>query len=232
VSLAISTESCDFKTAEDYFSEAYSFQEKGKFIESIALLDKAIEKDSRFVAAYINRGAGKSTLNDYNGAISDYQKVLEIDPNNTLALFNIANNFRGISECNKAVEFYDKAMQTEKALTSFVDSKNGRTYNINLVLNGEWDYAVPKYEIRYERGLAFYELQEFEKSLIDFQFSLGMNFLSGACHNMIGLCLLNLNQNEKACYEFQKAVKLGNEMGKINLKEKCEEKLQLPTIKP
>ena len=43
--------------------------------------------------AYYNRGVSKDKLKDYNGAISDYTKAIELEPNDASAHYN-----RGISK--------------------------------------------------------------------------------------------------------------------------------------
>ena len=38
-----------------------------------------------YVEAYVNRGNAKKASKDYEGALADYNKALEIDPNNLRA---------------------------------------------------------------------------------------------------------------------------------------------------
>ncbi len=56
--------SCDFKSAQEYLNEADKLSEQGKCKEAIKLLDKAIEKEPKYIGAYINRGSDKSSLKD------------------------------------------------------------------------------------------------------------------------------------------------------------------------
>ena len=91
--ISILLSSCDFKTAEDYYDLAYQLEEQGKYQEAIVFLDKAIEKKPDLKPALLNRGADKSILKDYNGAIRDYELILIYDSDNTLALMNIGNNY-------------------------------------------------------------------------------------------------------------------------------------------
>ena len=46
---------------------------------------KVIELDPENANAYINRGFSKHNLEDYKGAIEDYTKAIELDPNDALA---------------------------------------------------------------------------------------------------------------------------------------------------
>ena len=81
--------SCDLTTPEEYTAEARTLYQNKNYKKAIILLNKAIEKDEKYIDAYIDRAANKSAINDYNGAINDLRKVLLIDSDNTLALFNI-----------------------------------------------------------------------------------------------------------------------------------------------
>ena len=60
-------------------------------------LSKAIEIIPKFPEAYINRGVAKDQLKDYEGAIADYTKALEIYPKDSLAY---ANNMKIKLETN------------------------------------------------------------------------------------------------------------------------------------
>lgn len=64
-----------------------------------------------FVYAYYNRANILTIMKDYRGAIADYNKVLEIEPNMADAYFNrglthvfLGNNRLGIQDLSKAGE--------------------------------------------------------------------------------------------------------------------------------
>ncbi|HHH53539.1 MAG TPA: tetratricopeptide repeat protein, partial [Bacteroidetes bacterium] len=113
LSISILFSSCDFKTAEDYYDLAYELEEQGKYKEAIVFLDKAIEKKPDLKPALLNRGADKSALNDYSGAIKDYELILKYDSDNTLALMNIGNNYKRLKDYKKSVEFYTEALNSK-----------------------------------------------------------------------------------------------------------------------
>lgn len=57
------------RTIKDYMLEAQELDDQGKYAEAVELMDKVIERDDKFEGAYINRGAYKSSLGDYRGAM-------------------------------------------------------------------------------------------------------------------------------------------------------------------
>ena len=156
--------SCDFTTAEQYYDMAYELEEKEKYAEAIPYLDKAIEKKADFKPALLNRGADKSMLNDYNGAITDYETILKYDADNTQALLNIGNNYKRLKNYEKSIKYYTQALSTKGAI------KNDSTY---LVINmpnqweSETDYYVRKYEIQYERGISYVYEKKYDLAIAD-----------------------------------------------------------------
>src|SRR5690606_5871077 len=149
--------SCDFKTAKDYLTEADKLSEQKRYREAIELLDKAIQKDPKYLGAYINRGADKSALGDFEAAIEDYKAVLQIDPKNTLALFNIGNNYKRLDNFNKAVEYYNQAFDTKGGQLLYID------YTPNDFIDLT-DFDVLGHQIHYERGIAYYNLDSLQRA--------------------------------------------------------------------
>jgi tetratricopeptide (TPR) repeat protein len=59
--------------------------EINQFKEALELLNHTIIKGLEKEEAYYLRGILKNQLQDFGGAINDFYKVLEMNPNNTLA---------------------------------------------------------------------------------------------------------------------------------------------------
>jgi tetratricopeptide (TPR) repeat protein len=111
----------DPTNAEAYYYEALVC-EKVFSIETIKLLNlkmcslnKAIELNPNYVEAYFYRGLEKFNLNDYWGAISDYNTAIEIDPNSYetyayrgVAKFQLKDNSGALNDFNKAIEINPK----------------------------------------------------------------------------------------------------------------------------
>ena len=202
------------KSAEELLLEAEKYDEIGQYEKGIEILNQAIEKDPEYLGAYINRGAYKSSLEDYESAISDYQKVLKLDPKNTLATYNIGNSYRQSGNLKKAKEFYDLAFKT----------KGGELITIDYVPNSFIDkslFDVPSTEIYYNRGLVHYDLLDYEKAYSDFNNSLKNDNEPADNYYMIGSCLLMTGNTELACEQYKKAMELGDEMAKSEFEKHC-----------
>ena len=198
--------SCDFTTAEDYYAQAYQLEEQGKYEEAIILLDKAIEKKPNLKPALLNRGADKSALKDYKGAILDYEQILKHDPDNTLALMNIGNNYRRLEQYPKSVDFYSKALETKGAIKS--DSVFAKL-RLNNDEEQESDYYVQRYEIEYERGISYFALKKFDKAIVDLKEALKYDYEKPYATYWIGKAYYELNDTLNATKHLTEASEYG-----------------------
>jgi len=60
--------------------------------------------DSYSTSAYNNRGSAKIELKDYKSAIKDFNKAIELDPNNATAYCNRATLRRDLKDYKGAIE--------------------------------------------------------------------------------------------------------------------------------
>jgi tetratricopeptide (TPR) repeat protein len=210
----ITSISCEFKSAEDYLKEAEILENKGQFKDAVKLLNKAIEKDPEYLGAYINRGADKSIMGNYEEAIQDYKKVIDIDSNNTLALFNIGNNYRRLGDYLVAINYYTKSLKTKGSENISVDFVPNKFIDLS-------QYDVPAHEIKYERGLLYYELDSIKKSLSDFIYCIEKNYMIKESHYMLGALLLKSGDLSNACKEFKISANMGYINAQNMIKQNC-----------
>lgn len=207
---------CDVKTSQSYFDEACKLEDEGKYEKAILLLDKAIEKNPKFIGAYINRGADKSMLSRYEEAIKDYESVMEMDADNVLAIVNKANNLKRLAKYEEAISFYDKA----------VELKGSENLQIDWVDNPFIDfkkseYDVPWLAIQYERAFAYYEIDSLNKALVGFNICVNNNYMKKEALNEIGNLFYISGRLQEACKYFQQSASFGDEDGTYNFNEFC-----------
>lgn len=198
--------SCDLKTADDYYNLAFDLEEKGEYGKAIPFLDKAIEKRPKFRPALINRGADKSRIGNYTGAIEDNKLVLSFDPNNTLALMNIGNNYKRLKQYEKSIDFYSKALKTEGAI------KSDSAY-LSIRLPNEWDidddYYVRRYEIEFERGISYVYAKKYNLAITDLEQCIKYNYETPDALSWIGESYYQLNDTLNARKFLTQASKYG-----------------------
>jgi len=193
---------CDLKSANDYLKEAGGLEDKEKYSEAIKLLNKAIDSYPEFKDVYLSRGADRAALGNYTGAIDDYSSALKLDPKNTLALFNIGNNYKRLHQELKAIAYYNSALKTKGNDFVSMDIKP------NPFIESAFD--VPFGQISYERGLAFFRIDSLKHAFSDFRNAIDGGYKADKGFYYEGLILKCYRQKVKACECFVKAGQLGN----------------------
>lgn len=220
--------SCDFTSADEYYNQAFEYEENGNLKKAIELLDKAIDKREKFRPALLNRGYYKTELGNLNGGIEDYLKLLKFDPDNTSALFNIANNYSELEEHKKAINYYSKALKTEGALKSWASSDGGAlAINVNFDLkrfDSDMDYNVLDCEIYFERGLEYLKTEQFDNAISDIEKSLKADNAKRDCYFLLGKAYVGKKDSINACENFIKSAKLGDKEAREMLKKHCIKK--------
>ena len=63
--------------------------------------------------AYHNRGRSYDKLGQHQRAIEDYDKVIELDPNNAEAYNNRGSSYHSLGQNERATEDFDKAIELD-----------------------------------------------------------------------------------------------------------------------
>lgn len=92
---------------------------KGKFENAISNLNKSIELNKEFNISYFYRGAAYQAIEEYDEAMLDYTKAIELDPNMTDAYYNRAKIILSRKDIenpdiNKAIADLTKAIELDK----------------------------------------------------------------------------------------------------------------------
>lgn len=215
VGLACLFFSCTFKSPGEYLQEASVLEDQGKLKEAIALLDKAIARDPKYLPAYINRGADESMLGKYDLAIQNYTAAISLSPRNVLALVNRGKNENRLGQYRRALDDFQAA----------INSKGGEEVYIDLTPNKFIDigsgYDCPMAEIRLERGVSYYNLDSLNSAFRDFQFCITKQFALGVAYRLRGFVYIAAQQREFGCNDLRKAVELGDEEAKEAERKYC-----------
>lgn len=194
--------SCGFQSSADYNAEAEKLESEWKYKEAIPLLDKAIEKDPENIYALMNRGVDKSILDDYQGSIKDYTRIIEIDPNNGLAFLNRGKNKKRLGDYQGAIEDFEKAIKTKGGESFYIDKVE------NSFIETGFEFDVAMEEIRFERGIARYNIDSLKRAFEDFNFCLDKNFEKPASLYWRGIIYVAYGMNTEGCADLNEARKL------------------------
>lgn len=208
--------SCDFKTADDYYNLAKALEDENKFEEAIEMHDLALKKNPKMRPSLINRGADKSALGDYKGAIKDYNAILKFDSDNLLAMMNIGNNYENLNEFDKAIQYYTDVLESDQLISS---GPFKLTFNTDLF--PDEGYRIEEYEALFERGTAYLIYNDFENAIIDLDKLVRTGYMVKDANYYLGEAYLGINDTIKACEYFKLSYKNGAFEAKDQIKIHC-----------
>lgn len=159
-----------------------------EFALAVRNFSKHLERDSKNTDVIMWRAMAKGQLNDYYGAISDYDKVIELNSN-----YPMQYNKIGMAYNNKAYT-YVKRKEYKKALP-FIE----KALEID---NSDWHFWDT-------RGEIYLNLGEYDKSLSDLNKAIKIEKHSNSYY-LRGLTQIKLGKKEKGCKDLSKSGELGN----------------------
>ncbi len=204
------------KAFEDQKSLAIASSRRGNFQQALKEIEAAEKINDEDPEVYVIKGAIFLGLKDSASAEQLYKKALALNPNYTLARFNlcglylIENNFDGvIAECSEVVNdptYKARAnAYTNIGLAYFNkgDMERAReNYQIALDLNPSFVYA------HNELGKLYLSTGRYGEAIFEFQQAIaGLSTYEEAYYNL-GLAYLKTNDNYNACESFRKVVEL------------------------
>jgi tetratricopeptide (TPR) repeat protein len=135
-----------------YGKEAY---DQGKYKESIDPLSAVLAKNTKHVDAYKYRAMSLEGLGQYNAAIADYKKILEVQEDNADIMCNIATDYKNLNQFSNGMYWIGRALQARpgfglayitkaeiyEASVSYCQNteKRGRKYDDGLVYQLAYD---------------------------------------------------------------------------------------------
>ena len=143
---------------------------------------------------YFKIGLAKQRLQDHRGAISDYNKVIELNPQYAYAYYN-----RGIAKYD--LEDYRGAISD---------------YNKAIELNPQYAEAY------YNRGIAKRKLEDYRGAISDYNKAIELNPQDAAAYNNRGNAKHILKDTNGACLDWSKAGELGSMKAYDLIKEYCK----------
>ena len=92
-----------------YNDRAVCYFHQGRKRDALADLDYAVQLQPNYGYRYASRAYLKSALKDIDGAIADYQKAVELDPEDAIALNNLGLLEEQLGYMQKAQERFTQA---------------------------------------------------------------------------------------------------------------------------
>ena len=173
------------------------------------------EKFKKSNHLYFSRGISKYLFRDDIGAISDFTKAIEINPNDALSYESRARARGRLKDYERSMKDVSKAIE--------LNPKYGEAYFFRAQLKtvlvddvgsiADYTKAIelnPKDAASYEgRGRSKFALHDFRGAVEDFSIVISLTTNSGNIYFLRGLSKFFLNQKASSCQDFSKAGELG-----------------------
>jgi tetratricopeptide (TPR) repeat protein len=140
-------------------------------------------------AEWSNIGLAAYKAGNYDDAIKDYSKAIELDPKYSIAFFNRGHALSKIENYEQAIVDYTKAIELD---TKFTVAYNNRGYSYRKM--GNYQQAIkdfnkaielnPDYVISYyNRGVAYRILENYNQAIVEFSKAIELNQQYAWAHN-------------------------------------------------
>jgi tetratricopeptide (TPR) repeat protein len=129
---------------------------------------------------YFNRGLEAYQNNDYNKALADYTKAIEIDPKYATTYTARGATYGALKQYSKEIADYTKAIELDP------------TY-------------APAY---YNRGIAYDDIKQYDRAIADYTRALEINPQYTSAYNNRGNAYFDLKQYDKAIADYTRIIEI------------------------
>ncbi len=216
---------------DSYFGFAALLETQGNKKDADRFYKLGMEKDTKKDRAEICLGKIadiKEHLKDIKGAIDAHKRIVEINPNNSLAFKKIGFLSDQIGDTATALLGYNKAIELDPtdAMTY-----NNRAYFYQVKKN--YSAAITDYTKAIEidskyisayvnRGITEVEMNNNLAAKKDFEVCVQLDSKDAGLRRFLGLAKLNLKDKSGACQDFQLARQLGDPQAAELIKQNCK----------
>lgn len=191
-----------------------TFLQIGIWKNSIRLWTYVVEqRPERIQLAYNFRGLAFANTGQFEKAIEDFDRAIELDPYFRDAFLNRGTAFENMGRFESAIENLDTAIALNPSYEAFFN--RGITFEKTGQLAraiADYDNAIALDPSRYEAYLAAGRSQgkngSFDKAIEYFTRAIVINPMNAESYNNRGLSYLYLGQNDRALEDFNKAIAL------------------------
>jgi len=163
---------------------------------------------------FFNRGRDKYDKSDYEGAIKDYDQVIQLDPNYVnvhynrgLAKYALRDNQGAIADYNQAIKLnpnYTDAYYTRGLAKYALGDNQGAVAGYDQAIKFNPSYT----DAYYNRGLAKYALRDNQGAVADYNQAIKLNPNYTDAYYNRGLAKYGLGDKQGAIADYNQAVKL------------------------
>ncbi len=164
---------------------------------------------------YFYKGLDKSLLKDYKGAIADYNKSIELNPNNAMVFNNRGFIKTKLKYYKGAIADYTKAIELDPNLTDAYLNRGIAKRLLKYYKGAIADYTKaielnPNYATAYyNRGVAKVSLKDYKGAIADYSKAIELNPNFASAYYNRGVAKYYLGNKNGACKDARKTQELG-----------------------
>ena len=182
--------------------------------DNLTLWTETVKDSPASSRAHDNLGFTYEHMEDYEGAIREFGKAIELNPDNFRALSNMGVALAKIKKYNKSIFYLEESLK--------INSYRYKTYNkLGLVYSeiGDYNSAItmqnkaiklnPSFAKGYnDLGMVFGYIGGFNASIESFKMAVKLDYEYADAHFNLGVLLNFLDQEDKALEELRIAIRL------------------------
>ncbi len=219
------------QTADELYKSALAQLSDKNYVEAISLLDQAISKNKSNVSYLLKRGEAKYLSGKGILAIQDFNRVIQLDAENSMAyafrsaIYVDMKDYKGaIIDCQKALEIDPK---NELAYVRMGDAYITQDPSDFIEAMKSYNYAInlnPKNKTALQnRGIAKKELKDYHGAIDDFNQAIIIDAEYGLAYMNRGICKSLLGDTPGACIDWFLAGEMGVEEAASYIKTRCKQ---------
>lgn len=193
-----------------------------KLSEAALAFEAAIQRDESHIGAWLKLGEVQTQNEKEIAGIAALEKCLELHPENSEALMNLAISYINEGYDNAAFATLERWISTkypqvtEKARSENPSIDDEDRFSLNkrvtdlflMAAQVSPDYANMDPDVQLGLGVLFYANEDFDKTIDCFKAALSMNPDDAVMWNRLGASLANSNRSEEAVNAYFKALEL------------------------
>ena len=214
---------------DQLFAKGYAEKEPSKSIE---VWDKIINKQSKNYDAYNLRGIAKKDSEDLGGALHDFKKLIEIDPEDFLGFHHTAVTLALLKKYDEALYYINIAISKDRKNKVLYKERGNINYRLDKFKDAINDYSKAiqldkNYsEAYFCRALARYKDNDVVNSLSDYNKAIELDPNYADAYYNRGILYYEQNNQNNALDDYSRAIKLDEELVLLyhncGIKEKAE----------
>jgi tetratricopeptide (TPR) repeat protein len=210
-------------TPEQLVEAAKECMETREYEAGITYCNKALKIDKQYAEAYCIRGGLRNTANDFDAAIKDLKRSIELDPT------PLAYSWLGDTWCEKrnfpeAIKNYNKVLEFDHDDTIALRDRAEAYFYMD-----DWDNAIQDYERLnilvpeepspyYNCGVCYRRKGDLGKAVQYFDKTIELGNREAHVYKSRGLAYMDLGEYDKALADFKLVEELGDDFGSLYIK--------------